>query len=309
MHGRHLRDASSLARVPSSASQEAAINLRPARTADAEACGQVIYEAFRSIASRHGFPPDFPTSEAAVALAHSFVGNPAVLGIVAEEHGRIIGSNFISKGDAIRGVGPITVDPQAQGRGLGRRLMQAVLQRARGAAGIRLLQDAFNMTSISLYASLSFEVREPVLVMSGRPEGRPLPDLRVRPLTLEDLAACDALCLRVHEISRRQDVADAVRLFAPLVAEREGQIVAYMTAPTFWLANHAVAESDDDLQSLMLAATARNSDPLSFLLPTRQAALFRWCLERGMRAVKPMTLMTSGNYREPAGAYLPSVLY
>ena len=56
-----------------------------------------------------------------------------------------------------------------QGGGVGRRLMEAVLERANGAAGIRLLQDAFNMRSLALYASLGFEVREPVLVMTGRP--------------------------------------------------------------------------------------------------------------------------------------------
>jgi hypothetical protein len=44
-------------------------------------------------------------------------------------------------------------------------------------------------------------------------------------------------------------------------------------------------------------------------VPTRNAALFRWCLESGLRVVQPMTLMTIGLYNEPAGAYLPSILY
>jgi hypothetical protein len=50
-------------------------------------------------------------------------------------------------------------------------------------------------------------------------------------------------------------------------------------------------------------------EPLSLLLPTRQANLFRWCLHQGMRAIKPMTLMTMGRYQEPEGCYFPSVLY
>jgi len=49
--------------------------------------------------------------------------------------------------------------------------------------------------------------------------------------------------------------------------------------------------------------------PLSFLLPIRQAALFRWALAAGLRAIKPMTLMTIGEYREPLGSYVPSGLY
>jgi len=46
-----------------------------------------------------------------------------------------------------------------------------------------------------------------------------------------------------------------------------------------------------------------------FLLPTRNAELFRWCLDHGLRVVQPMTLMSVGLYNEPAGAFLPSVLY
>jgi biopolymer transport protein TolQ len=45
------------------------------------------------------------------------------------------------------------------------------------------------------------------------------------------------------------------------------------------------------------------------LVPTRNAGLFRWCLENGLRVVQPLTLMTLGFYNEPAGAYLPSILY
>ncbi|MER3423912.1 MAG: GNAT family N-acetyltransferase, partial [Nitrospiraceae bacterium] len=46
-----------------------------------------------------------------------------------------------------------------------------------------------------------------------------------------------------------------------------------------------------------------------FLLPTRNADLFRWCLEQGLRVVQPMTLMSQGLYQKPAGTFLPSILY
>lgn len=45
------------------------------------------------------------------------------------------------------------------------------------------------------------------------------------------------------------------------------------------------------------------------LVPTRNAALFRWRLDNGLRVVEPMTLMTIGLYNEPAGAWLPSILF
>jgi hypothetical protein len=45
------------------------------------------------------------------------------------------------------------------------------------------------------------------------------------------------------------------------------------------------------------------------LLPAPNGGLFRWCLERGLRVVQVMTLMSRGLYDEPAGAFPPSVLY
>jgi hypothetical protein len=75
-----------------------------------------------------------------------------------------------------------------------------------------------------------------------------------------------------------------------------------------WPLNHAVAENEGDLHALLLGA-GNQCEQLSFLLPTRQTALFRWCLKQGMKVVKPMTLMSMGDYREPSGCYLPSVGY
>jgi predicted N-acetyltransferase YhbS len=285
------------------------VQIRAATPADADACGRIIYEAFEGIAGRHGFPPDFPAIEAATELANSLVANPWVFGVVAEEDGRVVGSNFLNESDAIRGVGPITVDPRAQGSGVGRRLMQAVLERANGAAGVRLLQDAFNMRSIALYASLGFEVREPMLVMTGRLSEELPAGVTVRPMEAEDLDASDTLCVRVHGFSRRGDLTAALHAFRPYVAEREGRVTAYVTAPGFWIANHGVADSEADMRAVIAGAAAAREGPVSFLLPIRQSALFRWCLDQGMKAVKPMMLMTKGAYREPDRPYMPSVFY
>ena len=36
------------------------VEIRPAVSSDAEACGRISYEAFKGIRERHGFPPHFP---------------------------------------------------------------------------------------------------------------------------------------------------------------------------------------------------------------------------------------------------------
>ena len=43
--------------------------------------------------------------------------------------------------------------------------------------------------------------------------------------------------------------------------------------------------------------------------PARNSALFQWCLANGLRVTQPMTLMSVGLYQEPAGAWLPSILF
>ena len=90
-----------------------------------------------------------------------------------------------------------------------------------------------------------------------------------------------------------------------VVAERDRRIVAYGTLIGFF--GHMVGESNADVQALI--ANADTFLGPGILVPTRNAGLFRWCLENGLRVVQPMTLMTLGFYNEPAGAYLPSILY
>jgi len=285
------------------------VTIRPAVEADTESCGRIIYEAFKGIADRHGFPPHFPSLEVAIRRADFCISHPSIFGVVAESDSRIIGSNFLDERDPIRGLGPVTVDPNVQVRGIGRRLMEAVLERCRGAVGVRLVQDSFNMLSVSLYASLGFEVKDPLLLMRGRPTSKPSVGVEVRLLKSDDLGECGVLCRKVHGFERLNELRDALKSLSPIVALREGHITAYALTPTVWPRNHAVADTEEDMQALLLGAAAMNSEPLSFLLPARQANLFRWCLSEGLRTVMPATLMATGKYQEPDGCYFPSILY
>ena len=286
----------------------AEVTLRPVDNADADDCAQIMFDAFGTIHDHHRFQRDFPVLEAAAGLLNVFIPHPSNWGVVAEIDGRIVGSNFLDERSPIRGVGPITVSPEGQNAGVGRKLMRAVLERAHGAPGVRLLQDAFHMRSLALYESLGFDVKESVAVVTGRPRSDPSSGLQVRPPEEGDLAACEALCKKLHGYERTNELRDAMQAFAPFVGVRDGQIVAYATAVTFWPMNHGVAESDDDMKGLLLGAAAAVEEPLAFLVPLR-SGLFRWCLEEGFRLVKPMNLMALGGYQEPRGGWFPSVLY
>ena len=281
--------------------------LRPPTPDDVPECGRIIYEAFLSIAQKHNFPPDFPNANFGRNVAQMLIGHAQTHGIVAEIDGQVVGSNFMSKRDRIFGIGPITVDPKLQDKGVGRALMEHMLERGSGAAGIRLVHDAFNTVSTSLYAKLGFEIKEPLVVMSGTASSEPPTTHDYRGMTRADIDECAALCERVYGFARRNELADVLGFAAPLVALRGGRIVAYMTQPGFWPMNHAVAETDQDLEALLLfSATAA---PISMLVPSRRARLFRFLLEEGVQMVKPASLMAIGEYQEPAGAFHPSVMF
>src|SRR5436190_23797792 len=118
------------------------IRIREGTPADAEICGRICYDAFKTVSEAHGFTPDFPAPEVPIGLLTSMLANPKFYGVVAEIDGRVVGTNFLDERNPIAGVEPITVDPAVQNRAVGRRLMVAVHDRAapNNCAGVRLIQ-------------------------------------------------------------------------------------------------------------------------------------------------------------------------
>jgi hypothetical protein len=206
--------------------------------------------------------------------------------VVVEKQGNVIGSNFLDERGPIAGVGPITVHPAAQNQTIGRRLMGAVLDRAseRHVAGVRLLQSAFHNRSLCLYTKLGFETRETVSKMNGAPLGLKFLGYDVRPAREDDLAACNALCQRVHGHHRGGELDDAITAGTACVVEHLGKITAYATGVAFFA--HAVAESNQGLKALIGAAPDFPGG--GFLLPTRNGACSAgawktacaWCTRR-----------------------------
>jgi len=281
--------------------------LRAARLDDAPEAGRILYEAFRAIAERHGFAPDFPSEEAGVGVMGWLLANPGFYGVAAEHGGRVVATNFLDERNAIAGVGPLTVDPQVQDSGIGRRLMLDVMDRAavRGAPGVRLLQAAYHGRSLALYARLGFQVRDTCACMQGTPGGEVPAGLDVRAATEDDLAACNRLCRQVHGHDRGGELAEALATGSARVVERSGRLTGYTTGVGF--VAHTVGETDDEVMALV--GTADGITGPGLLLPLSRAALFRRALESGLRVAFLMTLMTTGLYSEPDGAWLPSVLY
>ncbi len=267
----------------------------------------VAFEAFKAISSAHNFPWDFPSPDAAVGLMKTLLSHPRFYSVVAEQDGTVVGSNFVDERGTIAGIGPITVAPAVQNQSIGRQLMtggRRALERARRrrdqVAAIRLSQPL----AVPLHKA---RLRQPRAVLeNGRAADRHLVSRLCRPPgEAADIPACNALCRRIHGHDRDGELRDAVSQGTARVVEHLRSITAYASEIAFF--GHAVAETNQGLQALIGAAPGFEHG--GFLLPTRNGELFRWCLQHGLRLVHQMTLMTIGLYNEPAGAYLPSVLF
>lgn len=288
-------------------SVQPALSIRRAVEEDAAACGPICYEAFKAINEQHNFPPDVPSPERGIGLLKSMFGHPKFYCVVAEMNGKIVGSNCLDERGMIAGVGPITIDPKVQNQRIGRALMQSVMDRAREQrfAGVRLVQAAFHARSMSLYTKLGFVIREPLVVMQGSPAKRAFEGVTVRAARKSDLASCGELCVRVHGHERNAELDGGIDDGMAKVVERGGRIVAYSSGLAFF--GHSVADTTEDLLTL-IASAERFAGP-GLLVPTRNHELFNGCLNMDLKVVEPMTLMTTGLYNEPQGAYLASILF
>lgn len=138
------------------------IPIRDETPADAAAIRALTTLAFRDAAHSSG-------TEAAIVDALRAAG-ALTLSLVAAEGGRIIGHVAFSPlaienaTGAWFGLGPVSVDPDRRGRGIGRALIVTGLDRlrAQGAAGCALLGDP------ALYARFGFE-NDPALFYADVP--------------------------------------------------------------------------------------------------------------------------------------------
>lgn len=281
--------------------------LRAGTPEDATVCGTICYDAFTTIAAQHNFPSNYPSPEVAVARMAERLMHPGLYAVVAELDGQVVGSNFLDERSPIVGLGPLTVAPSVQNRAVGRHLMHAVLDRVatQHALGVRLVHAAYHTRALSLYAKLGFTVRDFVARVTGAPLACQFPGYTVRPATLADLEACDAVCQRVHGHDRSGALREAIVHGSATVVEHAGHLCGYATSIS--AGGHAVGETTEAVQALIGAAPTLERG--GFLVPLRNEALFHWCLTAGFRVATPQTLMSRGFYQEPVGAFLPSVLY
>lgn len=282
------------------------IDVIPVRPDHVPELAAICFEAFGRLQDRHGVERDFDTVQTAEMVVGLFANRPDFAGFAAIRDGTLLGSNFISFSDPVAGVGPITVHPDAQGRGVGRALMTAALEEARrrDVSMVRLQQEAINTSSLSLYTKLGFDWREACALM--RPAAAERDDPRVAPVTAADLPEIERISSRHYHHLRRGEVEGFLKIGLPgMLMRRDGRVVGYYFASFI---GHGFAETPDDLAAL-IGQCARHAPPHfhKVLVPLSQHALQRLPLAAGGRSIKLFNYMTVGEYHPPSGAWVPSI--
>ena len=283
------------------------VTVRSMAAVDVKRCGKILFTAFHTLATRHNVTPDFLSVDAATECLTSYISQPGVLGLVAEQGHDIVGSVLLDTRSRVAAIGAISVNPEAQGRSTGRRLMQACIEgaHAAGLPDVRLCQQAHNTASLSLYTKLGFVVREALALLQGPALHLAMDGYHVRGAGLEDVQACNRLHTAVHGYEREGELVRAIAGGHAQVVEHLGRITGYTSGVAFF--GYSVGETNADLQ--VLIGAAREFGGLGFHVPARNYQLLTWCLQKGLRVVMQETYMTIGMYNEPQGAYLPSIFY
>jgi ribosomal protein S18 acetylase RimI-like enzyme len=288
---------------------QARIELVKAKPEHRDELGRIFYEAFKDLSDRHGFPLDFPSAAAGRQIIGMLLTRPDFYGVAALLDGQLVGSNFLAMGDPVWAVGPISVDCAYQGLGIGRRLMEDVIEYAHHnrVTQVRLVQETFNTQSISLYAALGFDIKEELAFMQAVPAQKE--DPTVRPLTEADIAEAGRLSVKSYGSGRQNEIAAAVKYgFSPLMRQRNGRMTGYLIPGIF---GHGVAETEEDAVAIA-GETARRLPASSARLtcPLGDSGFFRALLKSGCRTIKLATLMAMGPYERPKGSvWMPSFTY
>lgn len=281
--------------------------IRPAEEEDVRLCGEIMYEAFKGIAEAHNFPPVFPDPEPPVHQLGMMQEAPNFDGFVAEEDGALIGSIWVSRRAPVAGISALTVEPNAQDRGVGGALMKHAMSHLEehGHARQQLIQSAYHSRSLCLYAKLGFVATDMLSHMINGPVNAEVPGRTVRQATEDDAAACNGLSRQVHGFHRAGEVEGAIRRNSALVVEDGDEITGYTTGVGF--TGHGVGRSSEDLEALI--ASVDDFTGPGIIIPTSNYELFSWCLENGLRLDRQFTLMDT-DPSDPSGepAYWPGIL-
>ena len=292
------------------------LTLRPLEERDVERAGDVNFVAFYDVAVRHGLPPSVTSPADSRSYVRHLLAFDPLGGTVAEEDGELVGMAWVHPRGPVATVGPVAVEPRAQGRGIGRRLLERCIE----AAGprvpqVRLVHEAYNSSSLALYLRSGFRVVAPLLELE-LPSGHtvPLPDapagVRLRAAESADRARLIERDARAFGAQRPQSIDLYLQRGRALVAERGSTLAGFafgIAVRGLGYLGSASADDTDALLALLGALAAelgREGAALRTMVPATDRRLVDGLLALGFRVFRACHYMVRGGGTAPPANYV-----
>jgi len=219
-------------------------------------------------------------------------------GLVAECDGQVIGTTMAWRfGANAATIGMVIVSPAVQGRGVGRQLMDAMLERMAGRTVMLNATDE----GLSLYRKLGFESCGTVFQHQGAAFAVPIPELlpdeRVRPMSASDTQLVPALYSRATGMDRNA-------LFAELRKNAQGVVLARNDLPAGlalfrrfgrgYSVGPTIAPDLNGAKALISHWLGSNAGMFCRLDLVERSGLSAWLDDLGLPCVGRVTTMTRG---------------
>ena len=271
--------------------------------------------AFYEVALRHAQPPVVRTPADARGYVRHLLAFDPLGGLVAEVDGEVVGMAWLHARGPVATLGPLAVDPDMQGRGIGRALLARCIELAGPRVPqLRLVHESYNAASLGLYLRAGFRVVAPLVELELAP------DVRAGAVTpssarLRDAVAADRALLverdsRAFGASRPQNVDLYLRRGRALVAERGTATAGYAFGIGFGRVAYLGSASAEDgevlLELLASLATALQGDGTAVraLVPAGDRRLVDGLLGIGFRVLRACHYMVRGGGTAPPPNYV-----
>jgi len=221
-------------------------------------------------------------------------------GYVAERDGELIGTamSWLYGEDAAT-LGMVIVSPKAQGMGIGRRLMDAVLNDLSGRTVMLNATDE----GLPLYRKMGFEPIGPIYQHQGAafavPMAELIPDERVRPLGNKDMDVLRTLARRATGMDRDKLLEALVPGAQGVVLTRSNEPVGFALFRRFgrgYVVGPTIAPDTGGAKALISHWLGSNSGIFCRLDVTEESGLSGWLDELGLPCVGRVMRMTRGQH-------------
>ncbi|HEX6700067.1 MAG TPA: GNAT family N-acetyltransferase [Gaiellaceae bacterium] len=266
------------------------MKIRHATVADVPAEHDVFRAAIGELFRRHAFEPPDPPPEAFAAMHRHLLGHDGERCFVAEEGDRVVGfTAAFARGDTWF-LSSLFVLPEAQGRGIGRRLLEHSW--GTGYRSRLTLADSIQPVSNGLYARRGLLPVTPVLHLDGEPRVDAPSELEA---TAPEPAALAALDDAAYGFDRAVD--HAYWSGGPgrgTLWLRGGEPCAYSYVWPGGRIGPLAGRDPAAAAHALRAELARAESPVAVLAPGSAATLVRVAVDAGLRFEKPPGLLLVG---------------